>query len=188
MNADQRYVLESPPTDQTLSPSNECAVPEDDALLASFLKTTVGNNKKCQKRSSDGCMAPAPKRTKPSTQHSIPNKSKHVHPRMDTQVKGALLSIVLYAPKIANTRSKFLLTGFVPIFFCACLNLDLILNVFKILKNDRQMLLSIKGSSFSGSELAQSLSKGAYIKKNIVDAFIECKNFDNKRTHPGYFS
>jgi hypothetical protein len=64
----------------------------------------------------------------------------------------------------------------------------LVLNVFKNWKNDSNMLLCIKGTSFTGSELARSLSNDAYIKKNIMDAFIECKNFDNKRTHPGYFS
>jgi hypothetical protein len=68
MNADRRYVQESPRTDQTLSPSNEHAVPEDDALLALVLKMTVGNNKKHQRRSSDGCTAAAPKRKKLSTQ------------------------------------------------------------------------------------------------------------------------
>jgi hypothetical protein len=47
MNADRRYVQESPRTDQTLSP---------------------GNNKKHQRRSSDGCTAAAPKRKKLSTQ------------------------------------------------------------------------------------------------------------------------
>lgn len=88
------------------------------------------------------------------------------------------MSMILYT---ANSRSKFLLTGFVPIFFLSNFFETLVSDfVVKNWKNDRETLLSIEGtlSLFSGGELAKLFSKGVHGNKNIMNAFIACKNHD----------